>query len=210
MIMLSNVSNSCPHRSLISSFILVYDNMSESNVSFSSENFDNAQNTNSTRSNDQNNGFAPWNWRLASSSSRRAPTTHSSNNSTDSGYSEGDDYEQNPSASLDLDENETMSNERNSSTMVATNARLTPSTSSLIVNLLRNSLQQLHLSRPQGIIINHERTSRALSDRNILFDFFGGGDSPEAILEFYRRRIISVITGENPFFGREVEYFRNE
>lgn len=45
-------------------------------------------------------------------------------------------------------------------------------------------------------IINHAR-SRINNSPDLLFDFFGGGDSPKSTIEYYRRRVAYAVSTES-------------
>lgn len=76
----------------------------------------------------------------------------------------------------------------NGHSLVAT----TPSTT---VSNLPNS-EHWHNLQPRMAIINHAR-SRINNSRDLLFDFFGGGDSPKSTIEYYRRRVANDVSTES-------------
>lgn len=79
---------------------------------------------------------------------------------------------------------------------------------SAIINFLDTEVAS-HSHQSRVVIVDHERGIR--TSQNLFFDFFGGGDSSEAILEYYRRQILNAMTVENPMFrSRDIGYIRNE
>lgn len=77
-----------------------------------------------------------------------------------------------------------------------------------IINFLDGELANRN-QQSRVVIVDHERGIR--TSQNLFFDFFGGGDSSEAILEYYRRQILNAMTVENPMFrSRDIGYVRNE
>lgn len=78
-----------------------------------------------------------------------------------------------------------------------------------IINFLEMEPVSQSSQPSRVVIVDHERGIQ--SNQNLFFDFFGGGDSSEAILEYYRRQILNAMTVENPIFrSRDVGYVRNE
>lgn len=78
-----------------------------------------------------------------------------------------------------------------------------------VINFLDAELANHSLQSRGVVIVDHERGIQ--TNQNLFFDFFGGGDSSEAILEYYRRQILNAMTIENPMFrSRDIGYVRND
>lgn len=79
----------------------------------------------------------------------------------------------------------------------------------MMVNLLEN--RNLEMLYPRVVVVNHDRDrERVANNQNVFFDFFGGGDSPETIIEYYRRRILNAISTGRQLPYTEVQYVRAE
>lgn len=84
----------------------------------------------------------------------------------------------------------------------------------MIINILGNeradAVDQSTTARTRIVIVDHDSGERGpgLPNRNLFFDFFGGGDSSEEILDYYRGRLLNAINAANSqtVFRRRLEY----